>query len=628
MKLTSKVVLWAWLILVAILGSLIYGAYSKLNPDSLVSLLNTQIQRSYPGANLAIAGVDYGFSLDFKLKLQDLVLTRANKTIASAKEVQLKVPWWLILFNRGNAAINVSNVTIFVSAHSSHSNSDKMIKDAQASQSNQVKMDIPQYLLDAHYTLRAKNISIKEIDGDRRFFTLSKLLVREFQYGKNSAFELNIPISITHKDKKYFSDLWLFGDITPEVSSWNLNYRGEFKTRETADGLEFDDLVIEGKSKFNPQSVDLYSAIDISIDKKKVGSGTVSAKYDELNFQLKFSEFPLGFLNLIGDEIRNPFWTKIEGVGEGEIEYTKNFSHKNSASILAKLHFPGAFTLGKDHQLMGQWHLNFDNEKWKTSFISDKQELKFERRALLDFTENRLAQYHQELHLKGLDLKEALLTIDPLAHFIKPLSKTEHTSVVLLTDCLNDKSIVNATFKYGITPQQNYYMVDIREEKSFMSLNYGMKKSHQLEVEFSQFQWRPYYQYLAPYFSASSGLLSGKVSGKWSDQWSEGTWLSKINSSELQQPAGEFIEFNQKLWSFFGIDTTSFEKRSWSGHVDKNQIKIDVLELSSTDPALLSGILNANPKSKSHLTLNYPKNKKWKPVKKEITEIFWKKETL
>ena len=632
MRLTNKILLWAWLLLLVVFGSLIYGAYSRLNPDSLVSLLNSQIQRSYPGSKLAIQTIDYGFSLDFKLRLKNLSLTQENKTIASATEVQLKFPWWLILLNRGNASININDLVVFVSADSAEVKLGQPLDEAKSNPAkvtqDKVAINLPQYLLDAHYTLRAKNISVKEIDGDRRFFTLSKLLVREFQYGKNSAFELNIPISITHKNKRYSSDLWLFGDITPELNRWALNYRGEFKTKETAEGLRFDDLVIDGKSVFDPTKVDLTSAIELIVERKKVGTGIITAKYDQIDFNLKIKDFPMDFLNLIGDEIKNPFWKKFDGLGEGEVRFSRHFANENTSTLSAKIHFPGEFAISNDHKLQGNWFLNFDNEKWKTSFISTKQELKFERRALLDFAQSRVSQYHQEIRLTGLDLGTALLAVEPMTNFISSNSLTEHTSAVVLTNCLDQDRILQGIFTYGITPQQKYFNAELSDEKSKFNLSYIYKNGQQVTISANSFLWSSGMTFLLPFFSATKAIVDGKLDGKWENHWSDGKWLVNLKADQLENASGDFVAFNQTLWNFFTIDAGPVTKRLWQGNAEKSTVKITSLTLDSVDPANLSGVLSTVPKSKSYLTLTYPKNKKWKPVKKDITEVFWKKETL
>ena len=73
MKLSTKAVLAGWVILFIALGSLVYSAYSKLKPDSLISLFNSQIQRTYPLSNLSIGKIDYVFSIDFKLCLKNFI---------------------------------------------------------------------------------------------------------------------------------------------------------------------------------------------------------------------------------------------------------------------------------------------------------------------------------------------------------------------------------------------------------------------------------------------------------------------------------------------------------------------------------------------------------------------------
>lgn len=626
MRLSTKVILWAWVLLFVVLGSLIISAYTKLNPDSLVSLLNKQVQRSYPGSNLTIAKIDYGFSLDFKLALKTLTLTKGAKTIASANEVQLKVPWWLVLFNRGNAQVNISDLIVFVS--SQPETSTVLAPKTSKVSHSKVEFDIPDYLLDAKYTLRAKNISVKELDGDRSYFTLSKLLVREFQYGKNSAFELNIPISITHKNKKYTSDLWLFGDVTPSLDNWALNYRGEFKTKETSEGFQFEDLVLDGKSVFNPTTIDFNSVIDLSVERKKVGSGVIVAKSSHFEFNLKFSQFPMEYLNLIGAEIKNPFWKKIEGVAEGEIKFSRSYSQDNSTSLAAKLNFPGPFELGPDHQIPGMWQLNFENQKWETSFITPKREISFFRRAVLDFEKSQVSQYSQEIEFNGYDVRGALLAIYPVSFLWQPDPQPYHSTFINLKNCLQGDKIVNGSFRYGLSPYEKFYQGELLQDKAKLTIKYLSKTNqHKVDVEFVNFPWTADYHLFEPIFSANTGILNGKIDGSWFSHWSEGTWLFKLAADQLQKPEGSFFQLNQDILSYFNLDSTSTEKKSWNASVAKNSVKINSLVLDGTDPAVISGNLSTDSKTKSYLTLTYPKNKKWKPVKKDVTDVFWKKET-
>jgi hypothetical protein len=163
-----------------------YGAYNKLEPNAFISLLNKEANKNYPGSKLSVGKVDYRFSIDFNLNLKDIVLTRSGQTLTSISEVELKVPWWLILFDRGSAQINVSGLTIFVEDEASK----QLVKSNTHTQSKNkdredVSVSLPRYLVDANYTIRAKNIQIKSMKSSRSYFTLKKLLVREFQYGSS-----------------------------------------------------------------------------------------------------------------------------------------------------------------------------------------------------------------------------------------------------------------------------------------------------------------------------------------------------------------------------------------------------------------------------------------------------------
>jgi len=626
MKLTTKVIIWAWLILLTVIGSLVYSAYSKLNPEALISVLNMEVQRSYPGSSLNIAKVNYGFSIDFTLSLKNLTLTRGETTLATAKRLELKVPWWLILLNRGHASINISDLTVFISSDLAENKLTANAKDNKKTTA-QVEINIPQYLVEAHYTLRAKNISIKEIDGERRYFTLSKLLVREFQYGKNSAFELNIPISITHQNRNFSSELWLFGDVTPEPHSWDINYRGEFKTKESLDGFEFDDLVIDGKSTLNPIEFNLVSHIELLVEKKKIGSGEITTKHDQIKIELTLSKFPVHFLNILGDEIKNPYWKKIEGSGEGSLVFTRNLSKDNSALIMAKLNFPGIFTLQEKNKIPGMWFLEFKNGIWETSFQSEKQGLKFSRRSVLNFSKGRVTQYSQEIGFSGCDFIQSLVAVESLESVIVADSRPLHSTVVLFKRCLQNEQVIDGTFRYGVFPSQKYYLAEIQSEKFKLNLKYFNKASgNDIALELSSFPWKSDYKFFGSFASAKAGTFTGKVEGKWNNSWQDGTWIVNVAAKNLERPLGNFFNFEQQIWNFFSLDTTGISDRTWQASIKDNVVKISPFVLSGSDRAHLNGSLFSSEKSKSYLTLTYPANKKWKPIKKEIIEKFWEKE--
>jgi hypothetical protein len=78
----------------------------------------------------------------------------------------------------------------------------------------------------------------------------------------------------------------------------------------------------------------------------------------------------------------------------------------------------------------------------------------------------------------------------------------------------------------------------------------------------------------------------------------------------------------------FELDPASVADIKANASVSKNVIKLSHFTLGTTDPGVITGSLSHLPKTKSALTLSYPKKRSWKPVTKEIQNTFWRKEQL
>lgn len=617
MRISLKVIGLLWLGLFLIIGGLLFNAYSKLKPETFIALLTQQVQKNYPGAKLNVGKVSYRFSLDFNLNLQDIHLRRSGKLLGSIGEVELKVPWWLLLFNRGNAQINLSRLDIFVDHEESH----VLKANAPAVKvPTLIKVELPDYLSDAKFTLRAKSVSIRDIHNARRYFTVSKLLVREFQYGKNSAFEINIPIEIKHNNIKYSSDLWLFGDVTPETREWKLNYRGDFRTKESNDKFQIEDLVIKGVSSFVPTTLAITSNIDLLIDKTQVGNGNFQASQDGLAIHLMFSKLPLNYFGFVYEEIKNPYLAKLEGEASGEVKFQKNF--ETLSTVTGKISFDGEMQLSETNKIPGKWQIGFLDNRWEVSFMSPKGEASFFRRSVLDMKKNILSQYNEELGFSGLDLNQTIGAVKALPEFISETPVTYFTSTVSYKQCLLGEKTVDGNFRYGLTPDQKYYQGKLGDDLSSFEVNYSNKNSiHSMDMKFLKFNWSPSFTFMSPMFQATTGLVDGKLEGRWSTSWESGQWLVQLNGAELAEARGKIPDFLTKTSSFFDIDSKTTPKQSLNLSVKNNILSINSLMLEDTQSAKITGSLS--PKQKSTLTLSYPKNKKFKPLKKEVIEVYW-----
>jgi hypothetical protein len=630
MRISFKFLIWSWVVLFLGLGLMFYGAYNKLEPKAFIALLNEEATRNYPGSKLSVGEVDYRFSMDFNLNLKNIVLTRSGKTLTSISEVELKVPWWLILFDRGSAQINISDLSIFVDENTPD-NSDVSVPASPSKKigNKDVNLLLPGYLVGAHYTIRAKNIHVKSMDSSRRYFTLNKFLVREFQYGRNSAFELNLPIDIHHKDSHYTSELWLFGDVTPTLAQWALQFRGEFKTREASDKFQLEDLVIDGKASFNPREMDILSNINLLIDREQIGTGRINAKDEDLKIHMEFNKLPINYLSLIGEEIKNPHRIKTEGSAQGIVDFSRGFSNGGSANLSGSLTFDGSFGLGSHFVLPGKWKITFVNAKWETSFISPKGEVSFFHRAFLDFKKGIVTQYSQELGFEGLDYKYVTIPVMAMEIFQNLPDQTYFSSEISFKKTPHQDKMIDGNFRYGISPDKKYYQVDIHDSVSQLKLDFQNRAgSSQFSMEAKKFQWQPYLLFLDPYFNLSEGSLDGKVQGNWKGEWSSGIWLSNMVFSTTKNVSGEVGRLYNEVLNVFELDPATITDIKANASVSKNVIKLSPFILGTTDPGVITGFLSHLPKTKSALTLSYPKKRTWKPVTKEIQNTFWRKEQL
>lgn len=607
-----------WLGLFIIIGALLYSAYSQLKPESFVALISEEVQKNYPGTELEVGKVTYGFSLDFNLKLQNIALKRANAVISTVGEIELKVPWWLLLTNRGNAQVNISKLDIFIE-HDEKKVS--IVKEEAKKAVTSIKVSLPQYLSDARFTVRAKEVSVRDIVDSRRYFTVSKMLVREFQYGKNSAFELNIPIEIKHHSNSYTSDLWLFGDITPERDVWELNYRGDFRAREVSEKFQMDDIVIHGKTIFRPASLDLKSQVDLLIDRESIGKGVLNANRDALNLKMYFTAIPVNYFSFVYEEINNPYLVKMDGQATGEIKFTKELI-SGLAELEGKLSFDGEFQLNEKTPIPGKWQISFTNPRWDVSFMSPKAEVSYFRRSVIDMKSNKIMQYNEELGFMGLELRQTLPAVRPLRDFTNQLSSPYFVTSISCKKCLQGEKVIDGNFKYGFSPDQKFYQAELVDALSSFKVNYSDKtEQNAIDLSFKNFQWLVDYHFLTPYFDAKLALLEGKIEGRWNESWILGKWLIQLNALKLEEASGWVPDFISHTAGHFDLDSKKSQTQRFDVSVQNNVINLNSLWLEDSERFKIYGSLSE--KQKSMLWLSRPKNKKIKPIKKEINDPYW-----
>lgn len=620
MRISLKILGVLWLILILVIGGLLFNAYKKLKPETFIALLTEQVQKNYPGANLNVGNVSYRFSLDFNLNLEKINLRRNGKVLGSIGEIELKIPWWLLLTNHGNAHITLKDLDIFIDHDESGVVQQPKTPKTEA-KSSAIKVSLPTYLADARFTLRAKNISIRDIQNARRFFTVSKLLVREFQTGKNSAFELNIPIEIKHADTQYSSDLWLFGDVTPQANFWKLNYRGEFRTKESNDKIHIEDLVIGGSADFTPSDLKVSSNLELQIDKRTIGTGTFVAGQEKLDLDINFLNFPLNYFDFLYDQIRNPYLKSLEANASGAMKFSKDFETALS-TVSGKIGFDGNLMLSEKDFIPGKWQIGFQDTRWEVSFMSPKGEASFFRRSAVNLKKGIVSQYIEELGFSGLDLSVTSSPIQSLPEFIVLATEPYYQTTISYKGCILGENTFDGNFRYGRSPEQKFYQGELRSSKGgSLVFNYSDRNLNQMELIFEKFPWHQSFLFLKPLYAANSGELSGKIQGAWKEDWVSGDWKVQAKTTGVTAMSGKFSDFIQMSFSFFNVNFSDYPGLNITASSKNGSINVTSLVAEDSFPAKITG--NLSTRQKSFLTLSYPKNRKAKAVKKEILEPYW-----
>lgn len=619
MRISYRIILIIWILLFAALGVLVYTTYSRLKPETFVTLLKEQVEKNYPGSTVKIGHMDYRPALDLRLSFKDIEILRPEGKLGSIGELEVRVPWWLLITDRGNAQINVNRLEVFLSEDDKEPQKEP---SAPQLSPKKIKVALPAYMAHAKYTLRAKDIMIRDSRDSRRNFALSKLLVKEFQYGKNSAFELNLPIEINHNKAKFTSELWLFGDLTPDKEQWRLNFRGEFRTRDLTDKSDLEDLAIEGKSDFKPAELNIYSTVSFLIERQKVGEGKIVADRSELSISLDFTSFPLEYLGIFSEELKNPYLPALSGPSTGMVRFKRNLREDEAVELSSRFNFDGVFPLDTDHTYAGKWQFSFSDSKWETSFISPRGEVSFFRRSIIDVPRGEVVQFIEEIGFSGLDINPALKGQMSLPQFRSLVFPHYYSTKISLKECMLGEAKVSGTLFHGYSPNERFYQLDL-EGAGKLNFNYLYKdNTENLSFEATQFKWTSGYRFFEPVFTANDGIVNGKVDGKWIGLWNQGTWLSQLKFTELKDPKGDLPALAQKFWSQFAIDTTLIPNQTMSANLKNSILTLSALTTEGVEPAKLTGSAASAPK-KSYLILNYPKNKKWKPVRKELPEFTW-----
>jgi hypothetical protein len=338
-----------------------------------------------------------------------------------------------------------------------------------------------------------------------------------------------------------------------------------------------------------------------------------------MNFD--FTSFPLEYLSIFSEELKNPYLPELTGPSVGMVSLKRDLKHE-ALQLESRFTFDGIFPLDPDHTFAGKWQFSFSDSRWETSFITPRSEVSFFRRSIIDVPKGEVVQFIEEIGFHGIEIDPAMNSQMTLPQFRSLEFPHYYSTKVSLSECVQGEAKVSGTLFHGFAPNQRFYQLNLKGNGN-LKLDYLAKeKAENLSLETSNFQWTPGYKFLAPVFQADAGSFTGKLDGKWSEVWNEGTWLTHMNVTGLKAQQGIMMNLLQKLWSEFAVDVSASPDQTWNASVKNSVLNLTSMTIDGTDPARLTGIAAPLPK-KSHLILNYPKNKKWKPVRKDLPIFTW-----
>lgn len=553
LRISMKTVLWIWGVLLVLIVALGYNAYNRLKPEAFIQLAQEELRKNIADAELVVGDVDYGLSTDFNIKLKNITILKNQTHIAKIGEFELKVPWWLLITHKGNAHISIAQVEFLISGNDvkkiTHSTSET------EGEKTEIKIEIPDYLANAEFTLRAKDVFLKNEDASRTYLQLSKLLVREFSLGKNSAFEIKLPIWFEYNGQSYSSEVWLFGDMTPSKDKWILNYTGDFRTKDLDAKINFDDVALEGKINLLLPQFAIEAQNSFMIEKEEKGSAAFKLNGGEWNLDLDFTALPLEFLSLFEKEIVNDYLTELKAEAAGKITLTKKIDHE-------ELFMNGDLSWGgelKNLQFIerGTWRIAFNNNLWKTSF--EGTNFKFSRENLIAFNET-----------KFLEIKETYQFIEsPISNikfFVPTLPKVVNSEIPItrvyeLVNVAKGNTPINGTLEYSSNENSISYSGELKNNEEFLSFKMVRAESLAIDFESKKFKMASGLSLFEPWITGE-GLLDFKFSGRELDQPQVSQW--KFNGEiELGELRGLIPSYLDEVWNHFnrkprtiGLDST------------------------------------------------------------------------
>ena len=191
-------------------GGVVYIAKEKLNPNELKVLLISEVQKIVPNANVKTSNVSLSLGLlrsslnlnDFEISLNN----EKNKPLFSVKNIEIKIPFWAIIFGGGKINLNIDKPLINYIEYEKLSNvemamlvkdnkrtkKDKPSEKTERNVKDHNNLVFPGFIAASHLDVHIQNLNLNYSLRDKSSGTLKfeKLILKDLGLTTTTAFEV------------------------------------------------------------------------------------------------------------------------------------------------------------------------------------------------------------------------------------------------------------------------------------------------------------------------------------------------------------------------------------------------------------------------------------------------------
>ncbi len=577
-----------------------------------------QIESSYPGIKIKREYPSSNSFWEFNTELKNILISRNGIEILKISEAEIRFPWWILLFQTDKSEVNLNEVEIywdydFLIANKSKS-SKQILKDL-------FSIKLPSRLKKLQTNVRIKKLLVLDRKTNIEMWSLDKFLIRNLNSLESSPFEILIPVKLGASPQSNFS-LNIFGDVNFDLSPWPIRFNGLLIPSEKMEDEQIENLAFDGVGSLKWANLKFLSKFNLKLNKELIGTGTIDFFSGKTEALLNFERLPLNYLNVYRDIVANPFMPEFVSDSRGFLSF-KKLSSTSLAQINSEIEFDGSFLYNSNQQSFpGKWRILFKDTRLETSFMTPKANITFFKRSSVDLLNLKILQYFEEVGFSDVDFSSFLNGAPSLSEIISPISENFFSSKFVFKNCRHKGNQINGEIIYGNVPDKKFYLISLNEASSSFKLNYeGNENKNRLQLISKDFSWPEQNNLLKPLINKSDFVLNGSIDGSWLDKIENGIWDIHLRAKNIINLEGYWADILNKSWSTFGEDVKLNPMQSWDLKINSSKIFLQKIVLESDKRLKMTGVLDINNQALSFIELTDLKNKKIKPIKKELSDF-------